>query len=131
MGLRNTKAAFWATPIRARAWGDIIAHYDAVEDGVMRPMARFVERIRDAYDGQLFVATSMHTLLVSPAPVWDMNHDTLTVEQFGDEIHFVLRSMTGREPTWKRHTPADPDAAFGRFEHFVRQHGWIVRYGEG
>lgn len=120
--------SFWETPIRARPWAGIVAHYDAVQGGVMRPMGRLVERIRDRYDGQLFAATSMHALLVSPAPEFDMNHDALRIEQFGDEIHFELWFVPDRAPTWKRRTPADPDAAFARFERFVEQHRWLLRY---
>lgn len=114
--------------LEARPWADIEAMYLAIRPGPHRfsEMVRLVRMIADRYDGRLFAATSMHTLLVANTARWDSDHDVLRINLEGERIRFAHHAMPGRRPTWIRFTEADGRAAFEQFERFVAAQRWVV-----
>ena len=122
--------SIWLTPVTARPWGEILRRYERIEGDSFDPMCELVERIRRSrYAAGLHAITSMHTLVLSNTPGFDLNWEVLRIDWDPaiDSFLFEFVEQPLVATRWRKRVPrAEGYAALGRL---VRRKGWFVEYG--
>lgn len=120
----------WRLPVFGRPWEYIFDHYERIEDDAGRPMCELVRRIEESrYSTGLHAITSMHTLLLSNTPRFDLDFEVLRIDWDPATDSFLFEFV--EEPfvrtRWRKQVPrAD---GFAALERFLRRKRWFVEYG--
>lgn len=131
-GKKLTKLALLdRAAVTARPWHTIAEFFRWIVEGGgewARPMLDFVEQIeRSPHRGRLHAITSMHTLIVSNTPEFDMFSEVLRVDlDMKGGLAFEYVEQPDAERRWRKRVA--PDEALGALEHLVRMKGWFIEY---
>ena len=112
-------------------WDEIAEFFRWIVDGGgawARPMLEFVEQIeRSPHRDRLHAITSMHTLIVSNTPEFDMSSEVLRVDlDMNGGLIFEYVERPDAERRWRKRVA--PHEALGALEHLVRIKGWFIEY---
>ena len=128
--------------VKARPWDSVVDFFAgfASVNPECEPMHRFVSRVASSrYAEALFPLTSMHTLIISRTPEFQLNREVLRVDFdcTRQRFNFEYRERPFASPVERnpeRSGPAheawtkkcDAAAGFNEFERFLARKGWFV-----
>ena len=128
--------------VKARPWDSVVDFFAgfASVNPECEPMHRFVSRVASSrYAEALFPLTSMHTLIISRTPEFQLNREVLRVDFdcTRQRFHFEYRERPFASPVernLKRSGPAheawtkkcDAAAGFSAFERFLALKRWFI-----
>ena len=121
-------------PVKGRPWRDIVEHFRLLVNGnkggyVFLPMLQFVEQIATAeFTDRIHAITSMHDVIVSDLPEFDLDRDVLKIE-FDPKAGMVrFEYWETRSPLYKRwKKTCPPEHAFSSFVRFLKLKQWLPR----
>lgn len=131
-GKKLTKlAAIDSYRVTRYPWEEITEFFRWIVDGGgawARPMLEFVEQIeRSPHRDRLHAITSMHTLIVSNTPEFDMGSEVLRVDlDMEGGLLFEYVEQPYAERRWRKRVA--PHEALGALEHLARMKGWFIEY---